>query len=360
FESATSKDRKIMYLGQGDSALFTGLYLAAESYRYHVTGSDEALSYVRRTLAGIKKLSLISGNGMLARAIYPVDGELVEQFLKTYSPDYIQTGRLDGRDYYWMGRTSRDQYAGIYFGLSVAYDFVNDEDLRNEVREIITRLTEHLLKKNWFVYNADGSIRTTFVGRTDQQLSILQVARHVNPGRFAKEYESFAWWHAGGTWWPMWLESLDLKNSYFKYNLASLYWFNLLRLEPEGSKHRKKYRDAYSHYWKTVRGHQNAHFNMVDRALFGADDGRDQQTRDLLDQFLTRGLRHKTVDLRDKYKACSDNWSCDPIPVAERASSDFIWQREPFLLFQEGDERVEGPGIDYLLPYWMARAYGVL
>jgi hypothetical protein len=40
--------------------------------------------------------------------------------------------------------------------------------------------------------------------------------------------------------------------------------------------------------------------------------------------------------------------------------TDFLWQRSPFLLFGGGEGLIEGPGIDYILPYWMARYYGVL
>ena len=43
-----------------------------------------------------------------------------------------------------------------------------------------------------------------------------------------------------------------------------------------------------------------------------------------------------------------------------RPATDFIWQRNPFNLVGGGYGTVEGPGIDYILPYWMARYYGVL
>jgi hypothetical protein len=46
--------------------------------------------------------------------------------------------------------------------------------------------------------------------------------------------------------------------------------------------------------------------------------------------------------------------------VPERPTTDFLWQRSPLLLYGGGDGTVEEPGIDYILPYWMARYYGVL
>jgi hypothetical protein len=65
------------------------------------------------------------------------------------------------------------------------------------------------------------------------------------------------------------------------------------------------------------------------------------------------------VDLRDSLPACGENRACQPIPVEQRVQTDFLWQRSPFQLSGGGDGLIESPGIDFLLPYWMARAYGV-
>jgi hypothetical protein len=65
------------------------------------------------------------------------------------------------------------------------------------------------------------------------------------------------------------------------------------------------------------------------------------------------------VDLRGKYKACDSDRACEVIPVPERVRTDFLWQRSPFLLYGGGSGRIESPGIDFILPYWMARHYGM-
>ena len=99
---------------------------------------------------------------------------------------------------------------------------------------------------------------------------------------------------------------------------------------------------------------------MIDRALNGPNERRDAETRALLEQWLQRPRRDFKVDLRGRYDACGDNQACQPVPVAERVPSGFLWERSPFQLSSGGDGFIEGPGIDYLLPYWMARYYGVL
>src|SRR5262249_41865099 len=54
------------------------------------------------------------------------------------------------------------------------------------------------------------------------------------------------------------------------------------------------------------------------------------------------------------------NAACSPIPVPDRVTTDFLWQRSPFQMSGGGSGRIETAGIDYLLPYWMARYYGVI
>ena len=65
------------------------------------------------------------------------------------------------------------------------------------------------------------------------------------------------------------------------------------------------------------------------------------------------------VDLRCCLPACGEDRACAPIAVEARVHTDFLWQRSPFLLYGGGASTIESAGIDYILPYWMARFYGV-
>jgi len=58
-------------------------------------------------------------------------------------------------------------------------------------------------------------------------------------------------------------------------------------------------------------------------------------------------------------KVCGSE-ACQPVPVPLRPPTDFLWQRDPFGLTGGGLGTIEGAGIDYILPYWMARYYGVI
>ena len=110
---------------------------------------------------------------------------------------------------------------------------------------------------------------------------------------------------------------------------------------------------------RTVGGHGNAHFNLIDRALRGPDAARDAETVDLLRRWLSRPRRDFFVDRGSAYSECGENQSCTVIPVEQRVPTDFVWQRSPFQLRGGGDGFIESAGIDFLLPYWMARYYGL-
>jgi hypothetical protein len=204
----------------------------------------------------------------------------------------------------------------------------------------------------------DGRISTVFIGRPDQQLALLQIGRRVNSGRFSKLYRERRSALARFVIVPIAFEVLDDHNSYFKFNLDTINLFSLIRLEESGQ-FRNRYLFAYNVLRRTTDDHGNAHFNMIDRALKSAEAKRDGETIELLAAWLRRPRRDVFVDLRDTYPACGPGRACQVIPVDQRVTTDFLWQRSPFQLFGGGGGFIENPGIDFILPYWMARFYGV-
>src|ERR1043165_4010074 len=60
--SAPDRDDQIVgYTRCGDSAIWTGHYLAAEAFRYKVTHAPESLANATRAIAGIKGLLDVTG-----------------------------------------------------------------------------------------------------------------------------------------------------------------------------------------------------------------------------------------------------------------------------------------------------------
>jgi hypothetical protein len=349
------------YTQAADNAIWTGHYLAAESFRYKVTGSADALANARKALAGITALIDVTGTDVLARFLIPRSSPYADAVLAEEAHEGIHEATYNGQPYAWLGNTSRDQYSGVFFGLGVAYDMVDDATFRAEVRSDVSRMLRYLLNNAWSVRMPDGTPSTTFAGRPDQQLALLQVGRHVAPVRWGLIYRLHRAVLAPAVPLPIQGECGDPHGSYYKFNLDHINLYNLIRLEEAGA-----YRTIYLTAFSTLRGctgtHGNAHFNMVERGLLGPNSARDAETFNLLSLWLERPRRDYFVDNtgNPKYPPCGPNRSCTPIDVNERYTTDFLWQRSPFQLSGGGSGTIETPAVDYILPYWMGRYYGVL
>ncbi len=346
------------YTRCGDSAIWTGHYIAAEAYRYRVTSDAGALDNLKAAIQGVQQLLDVTGTDLLARCYVPISSPYASGIVQEESANGVHTGSLNGQGAFWIGNTSRDQYSGVFFGLAVAYDLIDDPSVRDPARALITRMVNFLNHHHWAVVMPDGSTSTTFAGRMDQHLSLLQVGRHVN-SQFSSSYRWTSLFEAPFVPVPIGIDVLDVYDSYFKFNLDTINLYNLIRLESSGYRN-TFYKEAYRVLRRTTDNQGNAHFNMIDRALNGPDPQRDAETVALLNAWLKRPSRDPYVDLRGVVPACGNDRACDPIPVEQRVTTDFLWQRSPFQLMGGGDGRVEGAGIDYILPYWMARFYGVL
>jgi hypothetical protein len=342
----------------GDSAIWTGHYLAAEAFRYNVTSAVDALDNVRAALGGLQSLVEVTGTDLLARCLVPVSSPHTAAITQEEAQHGIHPSTVNGVPFYWVGNTSRDQYCGVFFGLSVAFDMVDHADVRSELSALGTRLLDFLIRNGWNVRMPDGSISTSFLGRADQQLTLLQIGRRLNPGRFSTTYDFYRFFKAASVTIPIAAEVLDDHHSYFKFNLNTINFYNLIRLE--SSSFKRFYDEAYDLMRRTTDDHGNAHFNLVDRALRGAEGTRDAATRSYLRDWLLRPGRDPHVDLSGRYIACGPDRTCSAIPILDRVRTDFLWQRSPFLLFGGGVGTIEGAGIDYILPYWMGRFYGVI
>ena len=171
--------------------------------------------------------------------------------------------------------------------------------MRSEIREITTRLLDFLLQNNWAVVMPTGEISTVFWARPDQQLSFLQVGRRVNPDRFESTYRNYRFWYASSVIIPISYDLLDDHNSYFKFNLNTITLYNLIRLE-DNSYYRWLYMNAYNLMRRTTDDHGNGHFNMIDRGLKGPDSRRDAETRNLLEDWLSRSRRDEWTDWRER------------------------------------------------------------
>jgi uncharacterized protein (TIGR03437 family) len=340
YASPTS-DQIVGYTRCGDSALWTGAYLAAESFRYNVTQSADALKNVKTALAGLKALADVTGDNRLARCMVLAASPYAAGIASEESANTIH----QAPPWIWVDNTSRDQVVGAFFGLAAAYDLVNDDSVKSGVSSLATRLLGFIADHQW---SPNDDISNTFRIRPEEIQMLVQVARHVNPANGISGPFLVAPLDAGV------LVDVQSNSSYFKFNLDYMSLYNLVLLQDNSDN-----RGAYKIVRDYTASHQNAFFDIVDRALNGANAGRDAEAATLLDQFLQRPKRDAYVDLTKSIQACGTE-ACQPVPVPLRPPADFLWQTDPFALTGGGSGIIESAGIDYILPYWMGRYYGVI
>lgn len=138
--------------GIGDSAIWTGSYLAGEAYRLLVTGSRDARENVRRLVETLHLWFNVSGHpGLLARYTAPVDHLPVVHF-SCADPHHHCDVPYQGQNYNYIGHISRDQYQGVMLGYALAYQALGeaDEATRALIREDVVELVQTLMQPTAF------------------------------------------------------------------------------------------------------------------------------------------------------------------------------------------------------------------
>jgi uncharacterized protein (TIGR03437 family) len=352
----TNSDQIALYTRCGDSALWTGHYLAAEAFRYKVTQAPDALANVTTAISSLKGLVDVTGTNLLARCMVPTGSPYAASISSQEAANGIHTNNSPP-GWIWVGNTSRDEYSGAMFGLAVAYDMVADIGIRSSISALVTRLVDFLNGNNWSVVMPNGASGTSFLIRPDQIETFLAIGRHVNSAHFSSlTYEAQRDLFAATVPAPILVDTAS-DDSYFKFNLDYINLYNLIRLESSSAK--AIYQSAYSQLRGYTGSDQNAFFNIIDLALNGPNAARDNQTLALLDGWLLRLRRDFNVDLTNTVPVCGSK-ACTPVPVWLRPNTDFLWQRSPYTLSATGGAGIiETAAIDYILPYWMARYYGL-
>ena len=251
----------------------------------------DALTNVKLAIAGIQAMANASGTNLLARCVVPLNCPFAAGIQSEESASGIHVNSSAGN--FWVGNTSRDEYVGVIFGLGVAYNMVSDSGVKSSISQLV-QIVDFVEGNAWNIVMPEGSISTTFLIAPHEMLATLQVGRHVNSSRFSTEYDTQEVLLAATIAPPIAVD-IQSDDSYFKLNLDSITFYNLIRLE-SGSAN-TIYRAAYS----LLRGHtanqQNAFFDIIDRGLNGSNAGRDSETVALLDAWRLRPVRDNTVNL---------------------------------------------------------------
>lgn len=166
----------------------------------------------------------------------------------------------DGRNWYCVGSTSRDSYAGTIFGLSVAFDFFGgpeNAELKAMAGHDLMAMTDYAAKYLWFQVRPHGKIANPVFGHNDltgpvsplfiqvplPRLHLVATARHAaktlglaEPLRryeVLRASELAASVLSGALLDQAFIDSSNPHDAHYKFQLNLMSFFNVIRLEED-------------------------------------------------------------------------------------------------------------------------------
>jgi len=280
------------------------------------------------------------------------------------------------------GYVSRDAYTGTLFGLSLAHDLIDDPQTKADAGARLQEAFDYLLRNNWTHRRADGSMDENWQGCIEQQYAWVVAAYRTNPTKYAATLDRYKG-YCDILWTGIWMSCLDQYYQYFKFALSTACLHTALRCETDPVRFQRTYQ-GLAMIRRFVGHHQNAQFNSIYLAHDASSVTRlGEENRNLLTRWLRQKRRYIDHDLRSDPTIEKETYTLPidpnqffpsagytqavtiakvPIAVEKRISTSMRWDRSPYSLHEDylwGPEAWhEGEGIDYMMPYWMARYYG--
>jgi hypothetical protein len=385
-----SRQQILQTYGSGDSEDWTATYLVTQAIRYSITGDAEARAEVLRIAHYLHIVKDITGDpGYLARYAAP---DQAPWNVETLNNDnrYLGTGDYGGD--FWLGKNVRDKYITWFWGLSWAYDAVDDADMRatiqQDFRDVITTLHDH----NWTIIDPWGQVYSAAKILPDIRLSILVQAAHVID---EPEFWSLLDEEYRKNEYALWLTSIAFFNKYYEYYAFINNYSNtqpLFRLWPDRTRlaHLFHIWDVNVRQWSN--GGHNPFFDAVYYQgclrLGGCDAGeldaiKDDAYQSLLDMYdAPNWQRAKTcTDLPlDPFSVWAHQFlennpwigqltgidiepqTAAPHEVWDRCWESVLWECSPYhtSCSAPDDPAHTTHGVDYLIGYWLGVYYGIL
>ena len=357
-----------------NDGLWTAMYVAAECFRYKVTGDADARQNARTGMQAIMRLETMTGTpGFPARSfikvgedLQPSDGEWHD------TPDGL---------WRWKADTSSDEIVGHYFVYPIYYDLVADEDEKPGLRAAIDRITNHILDNDYQLIDLDGK-RTRWgwwapsliwedpdeTGlRALHMLAHLRVALHMagTPeyrAKYLAAYDTLINTHKYHLLTRNQKIMVPGAINHSDDELAFLSYYPLLTYEKDPAL-LEVYRQSLERSWLIERPERNPLWNVIYAAGSGASEfDRAESIRTLqeipmdLIQWTVRNSHRRDVptdptDDRHKRLQALIVLPYDELPMSK-------WNGNPYRLDGGNGGRSEDDGAYFLLPYWMGRHHG--
>ncbi len=417
-------DLSTAHLNSSDNdGLWTGMYGAAEAFRYAATKDPDARANARKAFEALKFLGDVTQGGshpappgFVARSVVPTTdtdpniADSPERDKKKREGDAywkIMDVRwpksADGK-WYWKSDTSDDELVGHYFFYALYYDLVAQGDEKAEVASVITRLTDHLIDHGYFLVDHDGKpTRWGFFApseingnswRREERalysqsiLTFLTIAEHVSgDAKYAEAKKKLAIDHG----YAMNVQTPKITLGVGGGNqsddeMAFMNYYHLISYEKDAGLKKTWLRSLYD-YWQLEKAELNPFFNFIaGKLLTGAkwtdaygdfdltpggpwlDQSVDTLKRfpiNLVDWGQTNANRLDIVKLSPYLRPDDDAEKFGMLRSGTVLPVDertvTHWNTDPYRLDQGGSGLGEADGTSFLLPYWMGRYFALI
>lgn len=355
-----------------NDGLWTSIYLASESFRYAVTGEQDAYDNAVRTFKAMERLETINPNpGFVARSYLTIDEP---------SPHGTWHATEDGK-WKWKADTSSDEIVGHMFAYPIFYKLVAKGEMKDRCKSLVHRLMSHIVDNNFHLIDLDGKPTRWGVWSPDslnhrpdwwyeRGINSLQILSHLEGAiaitgdkKFKKAYQELITEHH-------YVENMMLQKMHFPYEinhsddeLAFLPYYSLLQhvRDPEL---KKRYQKSMLRSWLVEKPDRNPLWNIIASSALDKDCDLDIAVQELKDFPMdvikwTMDNSHRwDIKLNPVADRFLNPQATKVIPVDERGISK--WNSNPYKLVQKGNGTGEDDGAAWLLPYWMGRYHGFI
>jgi hypothetical protein len=146
----------------------TSPYLAAMSFKYAVTGDEEARQNAVESFRAMLWLERITPiDGYVARGIWSESGDQDELSKHGSGGLPAKWHKASDGDWYWKGDTSSDEVIAHFYSVSIFHDLVAKGKEKDLAREHLAKIASYILECGWLLKGMDG--KPTRWGRWDPQ-----------------------------------------------------------------------------------------------------------------------------------------------------------------------------------------------
>ncbi|MDX9971676.1 MAG: hypothetical protein RBU21_01665 [FCB group bacterium] len=367
-----TRAKVLAYGGVDDGAGRQGRYLAVLAFKYAVRHDEETLEEILKVLAAFDLLITISGReGYLVRYAGPASDEHYRDIYKTYprgeDPREKGLGKAahkgaGPRDHMvWLGATSPGIYDGAALGLAAALKYVDAPEAQRRTRQILRRMGKRLAEDGWNIEDNRGRRTHTSIAWRLVWMRLLMSADPALYEHLARDYRALfdKLMERKDTLRPVDKYAEDYANNIIDFDR----YFVLFALETDPDR-KRTYGELLRENYERAGDHLNPHLAAVYLLAKGNPDKANARAtlEGMLLDFPAPPYRLRAVDRRENelIEMAGPGTSEFALLARERIPSEALWSQPPCRAVGGEEKNLEFTGLDYLLPYWMARLAGVL